>query len=268
MAYQPPNNDLNPDDMEKGPTVAVPGAVEQRLWAIAQRASKRWRQYCGGGEECAAPLGKFFGPVVRIQGPPPLELYVFELTIPDGASGFYYFVLFDPRTGAATPDPPSIFAKWMEVGLDGLLERPVVRFTDFDHDGRIECVVEEQVHNGSVYNALMYHYYAIDAHLGLRHALAIETNYLCLDFQAPDGKITRTIRATSPTEIELTAVLERPGRPPERIGEAKLARADLESPFRVRSRRVSVERYRGLLISGSGDTSDNQILRDGYRMYY
>jgi hypothetical protein len=85
------------------------------------------------------------------------------------------------------------------------------------------------------------HPHAIDAHLGLRHALAIETNYLCLDFQAPDGTITRTIRAISPTEVELTTVLERPDRPPERIGEARLTRADLESPFRVRSRQVLAE---------------------------
>jgi hypothetical protein len=268
VAYQPMNNDLNPDNMEQGPAIGVPGAVEKRLQVIAQRALKRWRQFCGRGKECVATLDRFFGPVVRIQGPPPLELYVFKRTIPAPGGAFYYFVLFDPRTGAATPNPPSIFAKWMELTREGNLKRPVVTFVDFDHDGRLECVVEEVVHNGSLYNALMYHYYAIEPNLGLRHVLAIETNYLCLDFQAPGARIMRTIRAISPEEIELTAVLELPARPPERIGVVRLTRPDLESPFRVRSRQVFVERYRGLLVSGSGDTSDNQILRDGYRVYY
>ena len=99
------------------------------------------------------------------------------------------------------------------------------------------------------------------------HALAIKTNYVCLDFQALGGTIMRTIRAISPTEIELTAVLKRPDRPPERVGEARLTRADCESPFRVRSRKVLAQPYGGLLISGSGDTSDNKILREGYRWY-
>lgn len=57
------------------------------------------------------------------------------------------------------------------------LRKPLASFLDLDRDGKPELVVQEQVHNGTPYNAVVYNYFYILSDSSLRRFLARETRF-------------------------------------------------------------------------------------------
>jgi hypothetical protein len=186
--------------------------------------------------------------------PVPRDLYVFHLREP-GGNDSYYFFLYDPRTRAVTDRPPSIYAKWMQGDWGAPLEKPIISFHDLDGDGAPELVVQEGVHNGTRYNAVIYHYFRMAPDLSLQRILALETRLHDLYTEDEGGVILRSVKRSGPDELQLTAVLRKPGAAgsPERLGEVTIRRAKEEEPYQVVARRVFNEKYRGLLVSAFGE---------------
>jgi hypothetical protein len=62
-------------------------------------------------------------------------------------------ILFNPATGALTKDPPKVDVKSTQMfgWKDPLLEKPLISLADLRGNHRRQIVVEERVHNGTMY---------------------------------------------------------------------------------------------------------------------
>jgi hypothetical protein len=279
-AISAPDNDFSIEDDPKGKRVAVPDPVAKVIHLLAEAAFEEWKKEGDTFEKWQKEFNRpisadgLVGPIFRIMASDERSLFVFRREEPYGLS-FYFFIMFDPRTGAVTKDPPSICGKWMDGFVIGpaLLERPILQkplasFLDLDRDGKLELVVQEQVHNGTLYNAVVYHYFRVLPDLSLRRALALETRFRIPD-PAVEIRIIRTVRAIGKNTLRLNAVLEwENGRVKRRrLGYAILSRPRVDSPFQVVAKRVLGPRYREWLITACDDTTDNHFLRDGCSNY-
>lgn len=260
------DNDFTIDQQPGGKAVPVPAPVTRKIDSLVDVVYAQFR--CDPGEECYYPRSFFYGPVFRIAGPRNLELYVFRRIAPLGAE-FFFFILFDPVTKKVTSDPPYIFAKWMG-GVEGVeLQKPLLSFDDVDGDGQTEIVIQEQVHNGTMYNAVVYHYYHVSADLVLHPILAVETRLLDLVTEEQGGVITRTLQKLKKRQLRLDVFLDLPGPASNRrkLGEVVLRNSRPGAPFLIIERRVFDTKYAGMLVTASGE-NESTFLRDGYRFYY
>jgi hypothetical protein len=269
-AIHPPSNDLDPDRTPSGAHLRLPAPVKRKVRELTHKESDGSYEDAGVESRPYLHIRDFYGPILKITTPTQYDLYVFKV-ICRLVDGSYYFVLFDRATGAVTEDPPMIYAKWMSGDGPAPLRRPIVAFRDFDGDGKSELVVQERVHNGTMYNAVIYHFYKIDDKLGLHHVMGLETRLFDLYTEDDNGVITRTIRPISPTKLRLTAVLNRDHAKPEKLGEAILERADAIAPFHITSRHAIKKKYSWLIVgagSAFGAKSDDDLIANGYRFYY
>jgi hypothetical protein len=265
------DNDLSLDKQPTAKTVGVPQAVQQVIHTVARRAFENWKGAIQGGGE---PLKDFeiklddvYGMVVRIETPPKRDLFIFQENGLFGAV-FYHLILFDPYTNAVTQSPPRIYGKWVQGGFWGakVLE-PLISFDDLDQDGSPEIIVPERVHNGTMYNADVYHYFKVGSDMSLHEILALETRLIDLYIEDLGGLIIRRVTKLAPNEVKLETFLEVEHRKPQKLGEVILIRDGGYSPFQVSSRHIINPKYEGLLITGSGK-DENDFLKTGYDFYY
>jgi len=264
------DNDFSTVADPSGQLLPVPKPVARQIHALVTDAYRRWN--CTPKEQCFTPIRDFYGPIFRIVTPRHRYLYVFKRVAPLGAS-FYFLLLYDPATQRVTQQPRAIFGKWMEGGLDSLMQKPLVSFDDLDQDGAPEIVVEERVHNGTIYNAVVYHYYHVSADLSLLPVLALETNAIDLLKEKENGLVVRQITKLDPGHLRLDTFSEvrEPTKLREKLGEVCLKSDGPGEPFQVQEHRFFDQRYSGGLVTLSGDTTDadeNTFLRDGYTFYY
>lgn len=279
-AVSMPDNDFSIAEDPQGERVAVPEPVAKVIRRLAETAFEEWRKEGEAFENWQKDRNRpisadgFVGPVFRITATDERSLYVFRREEPFGLS-FYFFIMFDLRTGAITKDPPSICGKWMDGVERGpflierpFLHKPLASFLDLDRDGKPELVVQEQVHNGTLYNAVVYHYFRVLPGLSLSRSLALETRFSIPDTEE-ETRIIRTVKAVGKNTLRLNAVLEtEDGRVKRRLlGYAILSRPRVNSPFRVAARRILNRQYREWLITACDDTTDNRFLRDGCSNY-
>jgi hypothetical protein len=268
-AITPLSGDLDPDHDPRGVPSALPAPVEATVRRLTYRHWKRylaWRGTAGS----ATHLRDFLGPIIRIPTPQHLDLYIFEEADPVDCA-YYDFILYNPRTKQATAKPPYIYAKWMPGEDWGEpLERPLISFKDIDGDGSEELVVRERVHNGTVYNGVMTHYYALTSDCALRQMVAVETRVVVLAMSGPVREIHRALLPVGRNELKLTAVLKdmETGRPDTLLGEVVLRRKSPSSPVQVATKRAFVEGFKDELITSNSDEDENAMLRNGYRGYY
>lgn len=267
IAVSPVRNDLYLDDTPNGQVSQLPAPVVSRIRALVKTSMERWKGY--GDPDFKLTGADFLGPIQRFATPYRFHLYVFRLRQPFGKD-YYYFYLYNSETNTVTKAPPSIYAKWMNMVEPSVTENPIVSFRDLDGDGNKELVVQERVHNGTMYNAIVYHDFRVRPDLTLQRMLALESQLVDLYTENEDGIIIRTTETISLNELRLIATLE--GRSntirTERLGEAILRRAGPERPYEVVSRRVFNEKYRELIVSAFGTNDDNQFLRAGYQFHY
>jgi hypothetical protein len=259
------DNDFTIDAQPVGKAVPVPPTVTHKIESLVDAAYARWK--CQPGEECYYKRDDFYGPVFRIAAPKGRELYVFRRKAPLGAE-YFFFILFDPVTKKVTQEPAYIFAKW--IGCCGLeLRKPLLSFEDVDRDGQEEVVIQEQVHNGTMYNAVVYHYYHVSADLVLSPILAVETQLLDLFTEDQGGIIIRTLEKLDKKQLRMHVFLDFPGSSSKRreLGEVVLRNSGPGTPFLILERRVIDSKYAAMLITASGE-NDTSFLRDGYRFYY
>src|SRR5262249_16496457 len=228
-----PSNDLSVEESPLGRRAPVPSVVEAKIRAIVADQRQKWR----ASLRESAHSWDFYGTVFRINAPEARELYVFNFVAPLGFQT-YYLLLFDRHKATVTERPPVVYAKWTKL-IHGLLVRPLIAFEDVDRDGYPELVVQEHVHNGTMYNGVVYHYFHVGPSLSLRRILAVETRVVDIHSLNEQGRIVRTVTANSPAELLLETWTQRSASAPrEKVGEAILRRSRIGTPFRVAARRA------------------------------
>jgi len=271
-AIVPNNNDLDPDSTPKGNTIRIPNRVSSKINTLIKKNYYEWRNACvldegEESEECNYPIKSFYGNVIKLSTPIGLDLYVYEYRYMFG-NNFYGFILYDPKTDHITSNPPEIYGKWMDGDWGGRLQKPIVSFSNNIGDNSYKLVVQERVHNGTMYNAVMYRYYAIDDNLSLVLILNIETRLLDLYTEETGGVIERNIKRTSPDELLLTAILKQKGKHDEVVGEAILRQSGKYLPYKIVNKSVRNNKYDKLVVTAFGSKEENNILQYGYNFYY
>lgn len=262
-----PDNDIRlaSDDRPGGKEVGVPPAVQSAIHAMAvellrkMELSPQWFR-----------CGELYPAVFRISVAPGLYLYVADISLGSGVE-YFVLVLSDPATGAVTKRPPLIHAtSTQEFGWkDALLARPLVSFANF-FGTRPQLVFEERVHNGTVYNAVVYHYFEIGTGVAMTRVLAVESRAVAIG--PHQGRITRELEPLGADRLRLEAFLQPADQPGARL---ELGYVVLESPgpgvaFHVKERHARDKDSRSILVTycGSDTPGDDRFLRDGYTFHY
>jgi len=255
-------NDFTTSRHPVGTRVSVPRVVARKIETLVGQAySPENKSYF--------PRRSFFGPIFRITAPKNCYLYVFRRTGPMD-SDFYFFILFDPATNRITRNPVFIYGKWMEGDDWGSeLRRPLLSFEDIYGDGELELIVEERVHNGTMYNAVVYHYYYASPDLALCPILAVETRLFDVFTWKMRGVITRAVRKLAKGEIRLEVTLDYQDPTPvhAELGSVILHSSQPGNPFEIVERAVIDSKYARLLITGS-ETDEAKFIVEGYDFYY
>jgi hypothetical protein len=262
------DNDIRLDNDRRpaGKPIALPTAVSNKVRAIMVKTLAGDPEL-GDGLTCDALEES----VYRVAGVGRPDLYVASVALPVGPS-FFFLLLYDPASGALTESPPRIGSKWPQLfgAQDPLVRIPLVSQTDLFHDGHHQIVFEERVHNGTVYNAVIYHYFDIGPQLKLTRILARETRVLGLI----DGNIeyTREFRPLSGDQLRLELYETTPKRNkhPKLLGYSILKRAGPECVFQVSERHPApgVAANAALVTDCDSSGSDDIVLRDGCDFYY
>jgi hypothetical protein len=256
---------LGSDNRPAGKQVPLPPAVRRRIHEVAGPLMRRM-QLSPDWFTC----GELYPRLFRIAVSSRLYLYVQDLYLGSGVE-YFVLILFDPATNAVTRDPPRIAAKsTQDFGWkDKLLSQPLVSFAGLFGNHR-QIVFEQRVHNGTVYNAVVYNYFDIGPGLALNRVLAIEQKVLGIGPQ--NGLIIRDLKNLTPTELRLDTFLQPADKPGERreLGYVILASPAPGAPFRVKERHASDPANNSILVTYAGpDTpGDDAFLRDGYTFNY
>jgi hypothetical protein len=259
---------LDGDDRAAGKKAEIPAQVLSKLHAMAAGMLRKVESPDPYPGECE----DIYRGVFRISAAPDIDLYVAEIS-PNYAARFFFLLLFDPATGAITGHPPRVSAKWTQGSgwKDPLLAKPLISFADLFGNHHRQIVVEERVHNGTMYNGVVYNYFDVGPGLSLTRVLAFERQVLTI---GPDeGRIARSLKRAGPNQLRLDSVLEPQAKPRKRraLGYVILESPGPGSPFQVKQRHPEGNGSASILVTYAGaDTSggDDAFLREGYSFYY
>jgi hypothetical protein len=154
---------------------------------------------------------------------------------------------------------------------DPLLHPPLISFAELLHNRRRQIVVEQRVHNGTMYNAVVYNYFEIGSDLSLTRILAFEQRAYAIG--AREGLIVRTLERAGPNRLRLASVLKLDA-PPHRqqdLGFAILESSGPGVPFEVKQRHPNSGGSAAILVTYSGElgsSNDDAFLREGYTFHY
>jgi len=211
---------------------------------------------------------RLFGPVYRITGFGRRQLFVEEA---HGSVGWVDFVLvlYDPMTGEATRRPPRVGSRWMDNfdPRDPLVKPPIVSARNLLGAPGPDVVFQEQVHNGTLYNGVIYHYFEVGPQLNLTPVLALETRVA--DPTDDHFWYVRTLRTLAQNRLRLNLFQTSDHGKQRLLGNATLARDGPGKPFKVIARRAENKmRTGGLITFCASSKDDNQFLREGCDFYY
>ena len=259
------DNDIRLDDDRRasGVRVRMPAPVLERVRAAAAAVASHLDSEITAELTCR----EVFKPIYRISGYGRLQLFVAEARF--SVAGIHFFlILYDPASGAVTTAPARVFAKWTEGfgSRDSLLRRPLVTSSHLP-GARPQVVFEERVHNGTVYNGVIYHYLDIGPRLQLTPALALETRVL--DLADERSQYIRTVRRIGPNRLRLELYRTRGAGGRERLGNAILERPGPGHSFHVMTRRIAPGFNKNALVTFCDSSrNDDTFLRDGCGFYY
>ena len=257
---------LEGDDRPSGKPVAIPAAVADQLRAAARGLLARAGRERTEGLTCR----DLFPGTYRISEPGHHQLFVARIYV-EYAWGFYHLILYDPATGAVTEHPPRIWASWTdEFGAkDELIRPPFVSASDLFQDHHPQVVFEERAHNGNMWNAVIYHYFAVRPNLTLTRVLAREARSLGISRR--DGLFVRELTQLSPSRLRLDTLNVSGPRSSKRteLGYVLLESPGPDRPFRVVERHPKDPQKFDCLVTCMGDPpSDDVFLREGNTFYY
>jgi hypothetical protein len=265
-----PDNDIRLDDDNRPPgrNTELPSKVLGEVRALGAqmlRTSDAPDPYPG---EC----NDLFGKVFRIPVSRGVYLYAAEVS-PISAIKLLFLILYDPATGAVTRNPPKIDVKSTQMfgSKDPLLDKPLISFADLLQNHRRQIVVEERVHNGTMYNGVVYNYFDVGTDLSLTQVLALEKRVLAIGAQ--EGLIVRSVERSGHNQLRLDSFLTPEGKPRERqeLGYVILETAGPGTPFHVKQRHPKSKDSDSILVTYSGAIapgSDDAFLRNGYTFHY
>jgi hypothetical protein len=147
---------------------------------------------------------------------------------------------------------------------DELMKPPFVSSADLFQNHRPLIVFEERVHNGNMYNAVIYHYFAVGPNLSLTRVLARETRLLALNPQ--DGLFVRELTQLSPSRLRLDTLNVAHDGSSKRtdLGYVLLESSGPDAPFRVVERHAKAPRKFDCLVTCMDEPpSDDVFLREG-----
>jgi hypothetical protein len=205
---------------------------------------------------------KYFFHVYRLSAPHGRSLYVNISAAPTRPEHFD-LVLFDPSNEKVSPQLLRLTARW-SLGREGpvsLSDQPVTWLDLYDNDNPV-LVFETIGHNGTTYNAAIFHYLYVGSRLELRPVLARETALM-------GEKGDRYMRKLSPVGNgvwKLTTTHELPGKPETDLGYALIESPRPGTPFRILELHPRDQENRDRLISAWGST--NELLIHGYTFEY
>jgi hypothetical protein len=259
---------LDEDNRSPGRKAELPPKVFNKILALGAqmlRTSDAPDPYPG---EC----NDLFGKVFRIAVSHGVFLYVPEVS-PISAIRLLFLILYDPATGALTKDPPKIDVKSTQMfgWKDPLLDKPLISFADLLQNHHRQIVVEERVHNGTMYNGVVHNYFDVGPDLSLARVLALEKRVLAIGAQ--EGLIVRTVEPSGPNQLRLKSYMTPESKPKQRqeLGYVILRSAGPGSPFHITQRHPKSKDAESILVTYSGTTapgSDDAFLRDGYTFHY
>jgi hypothetical protein len=189
-----------------------------------------------------------------------VDIYIVKFASFDNIA--YKLIAYNIHTKLASDKAPSILGNFMEDGESTfdkqarLLSKPLIHFEDINHDGKKYIVIKEREHNGTVYNAVVEHYYSLDEHMNFDQKLCIETSYA--DPFNTSRLISRQLRGN-----DLISYLTKDGKTSV-IGDVKL---NLNSPRKVVSKKCYKSEYADLLITGRG-INEETFLKRGHTFQY
>ncbi len=257
---------LERDDRPPGKPATIPASVIERL----RNAAKVLLSQVPPGTADGVTCEDLFPNTYRISIPEHRELFVAEIYVGRGNS-FFHFIVHDPRTGAVTRNPPWVGAKWPQLfgAQDPLVKKPLVSSADLFQNHHPQIVFEERVHNGTMYNAVVYHYFDVRPDLSLTRVLARETRLMALE---PDDAIfIRELSQLSPTRLRLDTfeLLSPDSAQRKQMGYVVLQSAGPGIPFHVVQRDAKDLGYLNCLITCDDESPDDDaFLREGYTFYY
>jgi hypothetical protein len=264
-AYMTADNDirLDNDHRPKGIAVPLPAAVAAAIKTSAETLVGKLDPGSTDGMKCADIIGDTY----RVSLLEKREFYVAYFHIPAGIE-YFSLVLFDRSSGAVTRQPAMIGAKWTEgFGTsDPFTRQPFVSSADLLQNGHRQIVFEERVHNGTVYNGVVYHYFEVGNDLELTRILAHEASVDIFDHL-----YTRELTRLAPNRLRLdtfsTSNIDGGGARP--AGYAILERDGVGLPFKVvESHPVDKDMIQGLITFSGEPGGDDAFLRDGFTGYY
>jgi len=244
--------------------VSIPPTVIKQLQAAAILLIARVPPGTVDGMLCK----DLYPEVFRISEPDHRELFVAEISVGMGGD-FFYLVAYDSRTGAATTDPPHIGAKSQQSfgAEDELVKKPFLSTADLFQNHHPQVVFEERVHNGTMYNGVVYHYFDIQPNLALIRVLARETRVRALD--PHEGLFVRELTIMSPTRVRMDTFSETNGTR-KAMGYVILESAGPGHAFRVAERHpADPNNHQGLVtFTDESPKGEEVFLREGYTFYY
>lgn len=255
------DNDIRLDrDIRSRPyPTMLPAIVTHKILAHVTNEIKRyftpdeWRK---SRQSCATVFSKIF----YVSGPAGLQLYVAHryFAVSDEAD---YFVMYDPRTGAITRTPPLISTKWDNVlGKDDWLNAPIVRIQPAHGGLPPLLIVEQQVHNGTDYNAIIYHYFEIGNDMSLTQILAVEARAILQSYRDEYTVRNATFLGSNRVRLDISS---RSRQKSEALGSVSLERAQHGQPFHVVRRIPARGGDTEGLVTYCESTSDDDFLRAG-----
>src|SRR5262249_36994855 len=144
----------------------VPREVEATINRLVDSYRKRWAHSFGDASSIGE-RSQASGWIYSFRAPRGRQLFLFQLVNPLGFT-MHFPIVHDPKGRASTRIPPTLWGKWTDIERDAIasgrerprcLEKPLIAFDDLDRDGQPEIVIEEVVHNGTMYNGVVYHYF-------------------------------------------------------------------------------------------------------------
>src|SRR5262249_9217713 len=137
------HNRLVPGDVIRGKPVGVPKPVRAYIDKQVEIGFETLAKAVGNNSDLS--IRDLYGPTQRFSVPAGKLLYIFKLNWGFGIS-HQFLILFDPKTGVITSEPPKIFSKWTDNFAPELfhpkrrfwrlLRQPLLKFVDIDGDGK------------------------------------------------------------------------------------------------------------------------------------
>lgn len=259
------------DELVEGELERVPKAVAERFRAHNHDWQERQAKdlvEAGSNEEVLRVFRRdFFGPMYVVGISNDMQAYFLHVRNIHGNSEMQFGVL-DLRTGKFSEALNSVYLKWITVGEPGeFLQRPYFRAEDFTGDGIPELVVQEQVHNGNMYNGVVYRFFGLGPASTLSQVFALETRVPDIRWNGDsEAFIVREIVERSPGMIKVKVVRTGHGSRDE-LGFVDYRTRKGGGGFEV-AKKICVEEKSCELLVTASEKSEDDFLKRGYDFYY